>query len=375
MIRERGSRCSSPFPDRAAIALSSGVAPHPETWLRVTPDGLWCEPGGFFIDPARPAAHAVITHGHADHARPGHGAVLATPETLAIMRARMGEGRAGETQQALAPGEQVVRNGVTIRLRPAGHVLGSAQVVLAWQGSRAVVSGDYKRRPDPTCAPFEPEPCDVFVTEATFALPVFRHPPAGAEIARLLRSVALFPERTHVIGCYALGKAQRLIALLREGGYDAPIYLHGALLPLCRLYEQLGVPLGELRPATVAQKAALKGAVVLAPPSAVADRWARRLEDPVVCMASGWMRVRQRAKQGGVELPLVISDHADWEELNATVDEVCAPEVWVTHGRDDALVHALAQRGIRGRALHLVGRGEEDEGAEPPAAAAAEPTA
>jgi putative mRNA 3-end processing factor len=348
------------------------MAPHPEQWLRVTPAGLFCEPGDFHVDPVRPVPRAVITHGHADHARPDHDAVLATPETLAVMLARLGEGRAGRQRQALRPGESVTRNGVRIRLLPAGHVLGSAQVCLEWRGSRAVVSGDYKRAPDPTCAPFEPESCDVFVTEATFALPVFRHPKAEDEIARLLRSVALFPERTHVVGCYALGKCQRLIRLLRLAGWEAPIWLHGALLPLCRLYEALGVPLGDLRPATAADKAALRGAIVLAPPSAVADRWARRLHDPVVCAASGWMRVRQRAKARGIELPLVISDHADWDELNATVDEVGAPEVWVTHGRDDALVHALGRRGVRGRALHLVGRGEEDEGPTPEAAAEAE---
>ena len=340
--------------------------PHPETWLRAGPAGLFCEPGGFWIDPVRPVDRAVITHGHADHARPGHEAVLATAETLAIMRARMGAERAGTQQQAIGAGEVTAQNGVRVWLRPAGHVLGSAQVCLEWRGSRAVVSGDYKRRPDPTCAGFEPERgVDVFVTEATFALPVFRHPPAEAEIAKLLRSVALFPERTHVVGCYALGKCQRLIRLLRLAGWDAPLYLHGALLPLCRLYEELGVPMGDLRPATVADKAALKGAIVLAPPSAVADRWARRLHDPVVCVASGWMRVRQRARTRGVELPLVISDHADWDELNATIDEVGAPEVWVTHGRDDALVHAMGLRGVRGRALHLVGLGEEDEEAGP----------
>jgi putative mRNA 3-end processing factor len=348
--------------------------PHPETWLRVTPNGLLCLPGGFHIDPVRPVDRAVVTHGHADHARPGHGAVLATPETLAIMRARMGEGQAGARQQPIRPGESVVQGGVRVWLRPAGHVLGSAQVCMEWRGSRAVVSGDYKRRRDPTCAPFEPEAlmggCDVFVTEATFGLPVFRHPPAEGEVAKLLRSLALFPERTHVVGCYALGKCQRLIRLLREAGWDRPIHIHGALAGLCRLYEALGVPLGELRPATVANRAELKGAIVLAPPSAVQDRWARRLADPVVAVASGWMRVRQRAKLRGVELPLVISDHADWDELLATIEEVGAPEVWVTHGRDDALVHAMAARGVRGRALHLVGLGEEDEEA---AAAAEEP--
>ncbi len=183
-------------------------------------------------------------------------------------------------------------------------------------------------------------------------------------MAKLLRSLALFPERTHVIGAYALGKAQRLIALLREAGWDRPIHLHGALVPLCRLYEARGVPLGELKPATVKDRASLAGAIVLAPPSAIADRWARRLNDPVPCYASGWMRVRQRAKQRGVELPMVISDHADWPELLATCAEVQAQEVWITHGREDALIHALAQRGQRGRALHLVGREEEDAEAE-----------
>jgi len=365
---------------RAALALPASptklsssprtaplTAPHPDTWLRVTPEGLHCIPGGFHIDPVRAVPRAIITHGHSDHARPGHAAVLATAETLAIMRTRMGEAGAGTTQQAIAPGETLHQGGVAIRLVPAGHVLGSAQVVLDWQGARAVVSGDYKRQRDTTCAAFEPVACpggcDVFVTEATFALPVFRHPPPADEIAKLLRSLTLFPDRTHVIGCYALGKTQRLIRLLREAGWEAPIHLHGALAPLCALYERFGVALGELLPATVANKATLRGAIVLAPPSAIADRWARRLADPVVALASGWMGVRQRAKTRGVELPLVISDHADWDDLNRTIDEVGAPEVWVTHGRDDALVHALGQRGIRGRALHLIGLGEEDEAA------------
>jgi len=244
-------------------------------------------------------------------------------------------------------------------------------VAMEYRGLRAVVSGDYKRTPDPTCAGFEPVPCDVFVTEATFALPVFHHPPPQHEIARLLASVALFPERTHVVGCYALGKCQRLIALLRQAGWDRPIWLHGALIALCQVYQARGVALGDLRPATAAAKGELVGAIVLAPPGAVADRWARRLADPVVAVASGWMRVRQRAKSRGVELPLVISDHADWDELNATLDEVGAPEVWVTHGREEALIHAAGLRGIKGRALRLVGYGEEDEAEDAAADAAA----
>lgn len=337
--------------------------PHPDTWLKPLPQGLFCEPGGFFIDPVRAVDRAVVTHGHSDHARPGHGAVLAHRDTLAVMRARLGAG-AGVAQQALAWGEAVTINGVTVWLQPAGHVLGSAQVAIEYNGSRAVVSGDYKRAADPTCEAFVPIACDVFVTEATFALPVFHHPPPQQEIGKLLASRNLFPDRTHVVGCYALGKCQRVIALLRQAGWEAPIFLHGALLRMCEIYEQQGVKLGPLLPATAAAKAELRGALVLAPPGAIADRWVNRLTDPVVAMASGWMAVRQRAKARGVELPLILSDHADWDALNTTIDEVGAPEIWVTHGREDALIHAAGLRGVRGRALRLLGYGEEDEGEE-----------
>lgn len=335
------------------------MAPKPESWIKPLPQGLYVEPGGFFVDPVRAADRAVVTHGHGDHARPGNGAVLATAGTIAIMRSRLGEG-AGKSLQPAAYGERIDINGVGVTLHPAGHVLGSAQVLLEWQGSRVVVSGDYKRRPDPTCQLFEPIPCDVFITEATFALPVFRHPPDTDEIGRLLHSVALFPERAHVVGVYALGKAQRVIALLRRAGWDKPLWLHGALVELCQLYQSLGVELGDLRHATEASKADLAGGIVLAPPGALADRWSRRLPDPVSAMASGWMRVRQRAKQRGVELPLVISDHADWDELCQTLEDVNAGEVWVTHGREEALVHHAALKGRKARALSLVGF-EDDE--------------
>jgi putative mRNA 3-end processing factor len=335
--------------------------PHPETWLCVRPEGLYCVPGDFFIDPVRPVHRAVITHAHADHARPGHDAVLATEATLAIMEVRMGTGGAGRTRQSLAYGESLPLGDVTVRLEPAGHVLGSAQIVMDYTGSRAVVSGDYKRAHDPTCAAFIPVPCDVFVTEATFGLPVFTHPPAAAEAGKLVDSLALFPDRTHVVGVYALGKCQRLIAVLRGLGWDRPIHLHGALIPVCEAYERMGIALGDLRPATVASKKDLVSQIVLAPPSAIADRWARRLTDPVTCLASGWMRVRQRAKAGGIELPLVISDHADWPELLRTLDDVAAPEVWVTHGNEEALIHAACQRGYRGRALRLIGYGDAAE--------------
>ncbi len=337
----------------------SVAAFRPETWIRTSSAGLYCEPGDFYIDPQVPVARAVITHGHGDHARPGNAGVLATPDTLAIMRQRYGEA-AGGVLQALAYGERITVGDVAVRLLPAGHVLGSAQVVLEYRSARVVVSGDYKRRPDPTCAPFEPCNCDLFITEATFGLPVFRHPPDGQEIDKLLHSLALFPERCHVVGVYALGKCQRLLALLRRAGYEAPVYLHGALIGLTELYESLGISLGPVLPLGETTRDELKGRIVLAPPAATTDRWSRRLPDPVVAMASGWMRVRQRAKARGVELPLVISDHADWDELTATIDEVAAAEIWVTHGREEALVHFARQKGYRAGALALTGF-EEDE--------------
>jgi putative mRNA 3-end processing factor len=329
-----------------------------ETWLHPTPSGLFCAPGGFYIDPVRPVERAIITHGHSDHARPGHDAVLATAETLAVMRMRLGEG-AGNSQQALAYGNKLTIGDVSVTLRPAGHILGSAQVVLEFNGQRAVVSGDYKRRADPTCPPFELVPCDLFVTEATFGLPVFRHEPDSREIGRLLHSLATFPERTHLIGVYSLGKCQRLIALLRQAGYGRPIWLHGALKGACDLYEQLGIPLGPLELVSEA-KESLAGEIVLCPPSALKDRWSRRLADPVTAFASGWMRIRGRARQYGVELPLVISDHVDWPELISTIAETGAGEIWVTHGREEALVHQIGLMGKRGRALALVGLEEED---------------
>ena len=334
-------------------------APRPEAWIKTTSAGLYCPPGDFYIDPLRPVARAVITHGHGDHARPGNDRVLATPDTIAIMRERYGD-VAGGSLQPLTYGETVAAGDVAVQLVPAGHVLGSAQIVLEYRGSRVVVSGDYKRRPDPTCVPFEPCPCDVFITEATFGLPVFRHPPDSQEIDKLLHSLALFPERCHLVGVYALGKCQRVLALLRRAGYEEQVYLHGALIKLTELYEGVGVPIGPVLPLSGIAREALKGRIVLAPPSAIADIWSRRLPDPVVAMASGWMRVRQRAKARGVELPLVISDHADWDELTATIDELAAEEIWVTHGREEALVHHAAKKGYRARALTLTGF-EEDE--------------
>jgi putative mRNA 3-end processing factor len=328
-------------------------------WIRPEPWGIHVVPANTWIDPARAVPHALVTHGHADHARGGHGTTVATPETLAIMDLRY---NTREGTVPVAYGETVrLAGGVDATYLPAGHVLGSAQILLEHAGERVIVTGDYKRRADPTCAPFQVTPCDIFVTEATFGLPIFCHPPIEEEIGKLLATLRANPDRCVLVGAYALGKAQRVIAELRRAGHHEPIYLHGAMERMCRLYEELEVPLGELRLVSDATKEQLRGHVIVSPPSALHDRWSRRLPEPITAMASGWMRVRQRARQKNIELPLIISDHADWGELTRTVEEVNPFESWITHGREDALLrwHQLHQR--RARALALVGYEDEDD--------------
>ena len=275
----------------------SGVSP--ENWMQVRDEGLYCKPADIFIDPHASVPNAIITHGHADHARAGHGHVTATTETLAIMETRYGgDSISGGT--ALSLGERItLSNDVALWLAPAGHVLGSAQAVLEYGGQRVVISGDYKRHQDPTCLPFEVVPCDVFVTEATFALPVFAHPPVEHEMAKLTRSMESLSDRTHLVGVYGLGKCQRVMASLRQAGYEHPFYLHGALVKLTELYERFGQDFGDWQQVAAIDKSdreQFRGRIVLCPPSALTDRWSRSLPDPLPIMASGWMQIRARAR-------------------------------------------------------------------------------
>ncbi len=328
--------------------------------LVLTPAGLYCPAGDFYVDPLRPVPRALITHAHSDHARAGHGQVLATHETLALMALRCGPNFAGTAQAAIF-GEKLKLGEVEVSFHSAGHVLGSAQIRLEHKGRVIVASGDYKREPDPTCAAFEPVPCDVFISEATFGLPVFRHPPASGEINKLLASLRTFPERPHLIGAYALGKAQRIMVLLRAAGYDRPIYIHGAMEKVTALYADLGAGLGDIRKVEPMARGGLAGEVVICPPSALQDFWSRKFNDPVTAFASGWMRVRARARQRGVELPLVISDHADWDGLCVTIRETACERLLVTHGEAEALTHWARGQGLAAEPLHLAGYGEEAE--------------
>ena len=340
----------------------------PFSWIKPEPWGIHIVPADAWVDPGRAVDKALVTHGHADHARGGHGETIATPETLDIMalRYRTGvENDDGEMPSKATP----VEYGETIRLKggvdatyiPAGHVLGSAQILLEHAGERVIVTGDYKRRADPTCPPFQVTPCDIFITEATFGLPVFTHPPIEEEMAKLLKALADNPDRCVLVGAYALGKAQRVIAELRAAGHKDPIYLHGAMEKMCRLYEKHGIDLGELRLVADHTKEDMRASIIVCPPSALNDRWSRRLPDPITAMASGWMRIRGRARQRNVELPLVISDHADWNELTETIRQVDAAENWITHGREEALLRWCELNQRKARALALVGREDEDD--------------
>ena len=331
----------------------------PFSWIRPEPWGIHILPADAWVDPSRAVPRALVTHGHADHARGGHGVTIATPATLAIMELRY---QTREGASPVAYGESIdIGGGVTATYLPAGHVLGSAQILLEHAGERVIITGDYKRAPDPTCAPFAVTPCDIFITEATFGLPVFTHPPIAEEIGKLLEARAENPDSCILVGAYALGKAQRVIAELRAAGHHDTIWLHGAMEAMCHLYEEHGVALGDLRVVSDATKDQMRGSIVMAPPSALNDRWSRRLPEPVTAMASGWMRVRQRARQRGVELPLVISDHADWNELTRTIREVNPAETWITHGREEALLRWCELNQRRARALALVGYEDEDD--------------
>jgi putative mRNA 3-end processing factor len=332
---------------------------HPREWMEVRPEGLYCKAGDFFIDPMRPVSQAVISHGHSDHARSGHAKAIATPDTLAIMACRYGEGFTGKRVE-LPYGQAIHLGDTRVTLHPAGHILGSAQVLIEYSGARIVISGDHKRTPDPTAREFEPVPCDVFVTEATFGLPVFCHPEPRHEIGKLLNSLAIFPESCHTVGCYPLGKTQRVMAELRAAGYRKTVYLHGALMRLTQLYEERGISLGPYAQVTPENRKSLAGEIVLCPPSALSDRWSQALPDALPAAASGWMQIRARAKQQRVELPLVISDHSDWPQLIETIHESGAQEVWVTHGREEALVHYCRKAGLSARALSLLGYEEEE---------------
>ncbi|WP_334189662.1 ligase-associated DNA damage response exonuclease [Noviherbaspirillum sp.] len=320
-------------------------------------EGLYCVPGGFYIDPWRPVDRAVITHAHADHARIGHGRYLAAAPGAGVLKSRLGD----INLDTLPYGESVVHNGVTISLHPAGHVLGSAQVRLEHRGEVWVASGDYKVEADATCAPFEPVRCHTFITESTFGLPIYQWRPQDdvyTDINDWWRRNAA-DERASVLYCYAFGKAQRILS-----GIDptiGPIICHGAVEPLNRAYREAGVPLPPTRMVTdVADKAELRRALVLAPPSAGASPWIKRFGDYSDGFASGWMLLRGARRRRSVDRGFVLSDHADWPRLMRAIKSTEAQRVIVTHGQIAVMVRWLQQNGLEAGAFSTEYGVEED---------------
>lgn len=318
---------------------------NPRTPLIVALDrGLYCPAGDFWIDPWRPVDRAVISHAHADHLRPGSGAYLLARPGLGLAQARL---PADAQIEALDYGETTLRNGVRVSLHPAGHVLGSAQVRVEHRGEVWVVSGDYKLDPDPTCAAFEPQRCHTFISECTFGLPIYRWPPAATVAAELaaLRRQAAAAGLPLLLGAYALGKAQRLLALL--GDSPGAIALHGAVDRLTTVYRAAGVRLPETQPvAALPRRHDWGGTLVLAPPAALNGAWARRFGAAPRVLASGWMSVRGARRRRGVDAGLVLSDHADWPGLLQAIDATGAQRILLTHGQTAPLVRVLRERGL-----------------------------
>ena len=323
------------------------------------PEGLYCPAGNFYIDPWRPVDRAIITHGHSDHARPGNGHYLTAEQGAPILRKRLG---AGISLDTLAYGESINHHGVTISLHPAGHVLGSAQVRLEYEGEVWVASGDYKLEDDRTCAPFESVRCHTFISESTFGLPINRwvpQPELFADINAWWQANSAM-QRTSVIFCYALGKAQRLLSGLDTS--IGSILVHGAMAPLNQIYREAGIRLPLTHSAAeITDVARLRGSMVLAPPSAQGTPWMKRFGDYADGFASGWMHLRGTRRRRGVDRGFVMSDHADWPGLQKAISDTGAQRVFVTHGQVDVMVRWLRERGLQAQSFSTEYGNEEVE--------------
>ena len=330
------------------------------TLLHVTDNGLYCAQGDFYIDPWNPVGRAIITHSHSDHACIGSKRYLTAQPGALILRERVGPEPAIE---GLDYGAPLDWNGVRISLHPAGHILGSAQVRIEYRGEIWVVSGDYKLEPDATCEPFEPIRCHTFVTESTFGLPIFRWRPE-TEIWNAINSWWRGNQeagKASILFGYALGKAQRVIA-----GVDAslgPIFTHGAVERLNRLYRENGVALPQTHyAAEAARNTDWTRALIVAPPSCNGSPWMRRFGKASAGFASGWMRIRGVRRRRSIDRGFILSDHADWPSLLRAIEATGAERVWVTHGYRAPLVRWLSEKGLNAQAIDTRFEGERDEG-------------
>ena len=310
--------------------------------VRVTPQGLYCEAGDFYVDPWKPVEQAVITHVHADHARTGSHQYYATHSSIPLMQHRLGE----NNYSGKAYGEKFKMGPTWVSLHPAGHILGSAQVRIEHKDEVWVLSGDYKRTFDPSCQSFEVVPCEVFVSEATFALPIYKWQTGALTAKHIFDWWKSEPQRPSIVFCYSLGKAQRILAELKAYT-DQTVYLHGAAQNLTEIYRQQNIEMLPTKQVTEAEEGhKFLGDLILAPPSAHRSTWMKRFKDPQTAFASGWMQVRGARRRKGYEKGFVLSDHADWNELNQTISQTKASTVYLTHGKTDVLQRFLEEKGL-----------------------------
>ncbi len=316
--------------------------------------GLYCPDGDFYIDPMRPVERAIVTHAHADHTRAGMQHYWCSREGLGITRQRI------QTDAKVTPldyGETIRMGAVSVSLHPAGHILGSAQVRIQGPDSVWVMSGDYKRGADPTCSNFEVLPCDVFITESTFALPVYQWQPTSEVVSDIYHWWQTNAEegRPSVLFCYALGKSQRVLAHLCRHTQQ-PVWLHGAMTQLVQSYREAGVELLATRLVSDAEKNyRFERDLILAPPAAAGTTWMRRFPGHVSGFASGWMRIRGNRRRRGYDRGFVLSDHADWNELTTTIEATGAHRILVHHGRGEALVRYLQEQGRQAEIFKFAG--------------------
>jgi putative mRNA 3-end processing factor len=308
--------------------------------LRSTPHGLYCPEGDFYIDPQVPVARAVITHAHADHARPGSQKYLCSDRCLPLAKLRL---QHGANIQSLPFGQKISMNKVSVSLLPAGHITGSAQVLLESNGRRALVTGDFKRHADPLTHAYEPAPAHLLVMETTFALPIF----AWQNCEHLQESLLHWVARnraegyTSVILAYALGKAQQVCHYLAP--LDVPLLAHGSVRRFQAAFSKLGLRLPALESASEEKAKTNKGAIVVAPPSVQNTSWLDRFRPYRTCFASGWMTIRGNRRRRNVDFGLALSDHADWDGLVSTVNDVQPEIVWTTHGYAETFARFLAE--------------------------------
>lgn len=328
------------------------------TLITVRPEGLYCEKGDFYIDPWRSVQTALITHAHSDHARSGSAQYMATAQSENILRRRLG----GDIQlQGLAYGDRIRLGETWVSFHPAGHVLGSAQIRVEHKDEVWVVSGDYKRCADPSCTPFEVVPCDTFITEATFGLPIYRWESGAETVRRIYEWWQADPARPSILFCYAFGKAQRVLSELTKFT-DRPVYVHGAIHVLTEIYREQGVAMvPTICTSELPSSHKYTGDLVLAPPSGHRSSWMKRFKHPQTAFASGWMAVRGARRRRGYERGFVLSDHADWPGLIQTVKDTGAKTVYVTHGQSDVVSRYLQESlNLEAMPLKTLFEGEED---------------